>query len=142
MKKPTQKRVKECLKDIENNFSELIDYIIFYEKNNMDDWSYDIIGYLEKQSNATLIKQLFDDLSKRSELDKSNCLYKSLWYAILNNKQNEENTYSLFIEKINNDNKNLTLNFFKSLDEGENSDTEKNLRNFLKTFNQIIKFDF
>jgi uncharacterized membrane protein len=142
MKKPTQKRVKECLKDIENNFSELIDYIIFYEKNNMDDWSYDIIGYLEKQSNATLIKQLFDDLSKRSELDKSNCLYKSLWYAILNNKQNEENTYSLFIEKINNDNKNLTLNFFKSLDEGENSDTEKNLRNFLKTFNQKIKFDF
>lgn len=123
MKKPTQKRVKECLKDIENNFSELIDYIIFYEKNNMDDWSYDIIGYLEKQSNATLIKQLFDDLSKRSELDKSNCLYKSLWYAILNNKQNEENTYSLFIEKINNDNKNLTLNF-------------------LKTFNQKIKFDF
>lgn len=139
MKKPTQKRVKECLKDIENNFSELIDYIIFYEKNNMDDWSYDIIGYLEKQSNATLIKQLFDDLSKRSELDKSNCLYKSLWYAILNNKQNEENTYSLFIEKINNDNKNLTLNFLKSLDEGENSDTEKNLRNFLKTFNQKNK---
>ena len=47
MKKPTQKRIKECLKDIESNFTELINAIIWYEQKNMDDWSYDIIGHIE-----------------------------------------------------------------------------------------------
>ena len=47
MKKPTQKRIKECLKDIESNFTELINAIIWYEQKDMDDWTYDIIGYIE-----------------------------------------------------------------------------------------------
>jgi hypothetical protein len=135
MKKPTQKKVKECLKDIDKNFSELIDYIIFYEKNDQDDWATDIISYIEKQPNITLIKQLFDDLPKRSDLDKVNTLYKSMWYAIFNYEQTKENTHLFIFEQINSNNKNMVLNFFESLDEGEDSDGEKNLRNFFKNFN-------
>ena len=51
MKKPTEKRIKECLKDIEANFSELINAAIWYEKKDMDDWAYDIIGYLSQLLN-------------------------------------------------------------------------------------------
>ncbi len=51
MKKPTQKRINECLKDIESNFTELINAIIWYEQKNMDDWAYDIIGYLSQLLN-------------------------------------------------------------------------------------------
>ena len=34
MKKPTEKRIKEYLKDIESNFTELINAIIGYEQKN------------------------------------------------------------------------------------------------------------
>lgn len=139
MKKPTQKRIKECLKDIENNFSELIDAIIFYEQNNMDDWSYDIISYLEKQSNTILINQLFNDLQTRNELDKTNPLYKSLWYSIFNDEQHKQNTYTFIMDKINTEDSNIFLPFLKSLDDGEDSDGEKNVRNLLQNFTQKNK---
>ena len=35
MKKPTQKRIKEYLKDIESNFTELINAAIWYEKKDI-----------------------------------------------------------------------------------------------------------
>ena len=50
MKKPTEKRIKECLKDIESNFTELINDAIWYEKKDMDDWATDIVGEIEKLS--------------------------------------------------------------------------------------------
>ena len=69
MKKPTQKRIKEYLKDIESNFTELINAIIWYEQKDMDDWAYDIIGYIEKLSSEKELNFLFKDLPNRSNDD-------------------------------------------------------------------------
>ena len=93
MKKPTEKRIKECLKDIATNFSELIDAIIWYERKDMDDWSYDIIGYIEKLPRKERIQYLFDDLKNRNEDDLLNPKYQGLWYALFNIDQAVENTH-------------------------------------------------
>ena len=135
MKKPTEKRIKECLKDIESNFTELINAIIGYEQKNMDDWAYDIIGYIEKLSSEKELNFLFKDLPNRSNDDLINSMYTKLWYALLNVDQSVENTHEEIISRLKtHTNKELALNFIKSLDEGEDSDGEINVRTVLKQF--------
>ena len=135
MKKPTEKRIKECLKDIESNFTELINAIIWYEQKNMDDWAYDIIGYIENLPRKERVLYLFDDLSNRSSDDLTNPKYQGLWYALFNVEQTVENTHEEIISQLKtHTNKELALNFIKSLDEGEDSDGEINVRTVLKQF--------
>ena len=135
MKKPTQKRIKECLKDIESNFTELINAIIWYEQKDMDDWAYDIIGYIEKLSSEKEVQLLINDLSNRSSDDLTNPKYQGLWYALFNVEQTVENTHEEIISQLKtHTNKELALNFIKSLDEGEDSDGEINVRTVLKQF--------
>lgn len=133
MKKPTQKRINECLKDIESNFSELINAIIWYEQKDMDDWAYDIIGYIENLPRKERVQYLFDDLSNRSSDDLTNPKYQGLWYALFNVEQTVENTHEEIISQLKtHTNKELALNFIKSLDEGEDSDGEINVKKVLK----------
>ena len=135
MKKPTEKRIKECLKDIESNFTELINAAIWYEKKDMDDWAYDIIGYIENLPRKERVLYLFDDLSNRSSDDLTNPKYQGLWYALFNVEQTVENTHEEIISQLKtHTNKDLALNFIKSLDEGEDSDGEINVRKVLKQF--------
>ena len=135
MKKPTDKRIKECLKDIESNFTELINAAIWYEKKDMDDWAYDIIGYIEKLSSEKEVQLLINDLSNRSSDDLTNPKYQGLWYALFNVEQTVENTHEEIISQLKtHTNKELALNFIKSLDEGEDSDGEINVRKVLKQF--------
>lgn len=135
MKKPTQKRINECLKNIAANFKELIDAIIWYEKNDMDDWSYDIIGYIEKLPRKERIQYLFDDLLNRTSDDLTNQKYQGLWYALFNIEQIVENTHEEIISQLKSHaNKEIALNFVKSLDEGEDSDGEINVRKVLKQY--------
>lgn len=133
MKKPTQKRINECLKDIAGNFKELIEAIIWYEKNDMDDWSYDIIGHIEKLPRKERVQYLFDDLLNRSEDDLTNPKYQGLWYALFNIEQTVEKTHKEIVFQLkNHKNKGLALNFIKSLDEGEDSDGEINVRKVIR----------
>ena len=135
MKKPTEKRINECLKDIESNFTELINAIIWYEQKDMDDWAYDIIGYIENLPRKERVLYLFDDLSNRSSDDLTNPKYQGLWYALFNVEQTVENTHEEIISRLKtHTNKELALNFIKSLDEGEDSDGEINVRTVLKQF--------
>ncbi len=135
MKKPTQKRIKEYLKDIESNFTELINAIIWYEQKDMDDWAYDIIGYIENLPRKERVQYLFDDLSNRSSDVLTNPKYQGLWYALFNVEQTVENTHEEIISQLKtHTNKELALNFIKSLDEGEDSDGEINVRTVLKQY--------
>ena len=135
MKKTTEKRIKEYLKDIESNFTELINAIIWYEQKNMDDLAYDIIGYIENLPRKERVQYLFDDLSNRSSDDLTNPKYQGLWYALFNVEQTVENTHEEIISQLKtHTNKEIALNFIKSLDEGEDSDGEINVRTVLKQF--------
>ena len=135
MKKPTDKRIKECLKDIESNFTELINAAIWYEKKDMDDWATDIVGEIEKLSSEKELQLLINDLSNRSSDDLTNPKYQGLWYALFNVEQTVENTHEEIISQLKtHTNKEIALNFIKSLDEGEDSDGEINVRKVLKQF--------
>ena len=101
----------------------------------MDDWAYDIIGYIENLPRKERVQYLFDDLSNRSSDDLTNPKYQGLWYALFNVEQTVENTHEEIISRLKtHTNKELALNFIKSLDEGEDSDGEINVRTVLKQF--------
>ena len=101
----------------------------------MDDWAYDIIGYIEKLSSEKELNFLFKDLPNRSNDDLINSMYTKLWYALFNIEQSVENTHEEIISQLKtHTNKELALNFIKSLDEGEDSDGEINVRTVLKQY--------
>lgn len=138
MKKPTQKRIKECLKDIETNFSELISAIIWYEQNDMDDWSYDIIGHIEKLSPEKEINLLINDFFYRHEADFSVYSYQKLWWVLINAKIDNVNS---IIKKSLNDSKNgkkfklVFDNWYDNLE--KDSDTRYNLMEIVSKSNKI-----
>jgi len=138
MKKPTQKRVKECLKDIEKNFSELINAIIWYEQNDMDDWSYDIIGYIEKLPPEKEINLLINDFFNRNEKDFSIYSYQKLWWSLINAKL--ENINNIIKKSLNDfkDGKKLKLVFdswYDNLD--KDSDTRYNIMKIISKSNKM-----
>ena len=126
MKKPTQKRINECLKDIESNFTELINAIIWYEQKDMDDWSYDIIAYIEKLSSENEVQLLINDLSNRKDEDFAIYNYQRLWWALINT----EEVNKAILDFSNNSQKGKILkdilkNWFAQLD--DDSDTKPNI---------------
>ena len=132
MKKPTEKRIKECLKDIESNFTELINAAIWYEKKDMDDWATDIVGEIEKLSSEKELQLLINDLSNRKDEDFAIYTYQRLWWALINTEAEEVN--KAILDFSNNSQKGKILkdilkNMFEQLD--DNSDTKFNIVNFI-----------
>ncbi len=128
MKKPTEKRIKECLKDIEANFSELINAAIWYEKKDMDDWATDIVGEIEKLSSEKEVQLLINDLSNRKDEDFAIYTYQRLWWALINTEAEEVN--KAILDFSNNSQKGKILkdilkNWFEQLD--DDSDTKPNI---------------
>ena len=128
MKKPTQKRINECLKDIESNFTELINAAIWYEKKDMDDLATDIVGEIEKLSSEKEVQLLINDLSNRKDEDFAVYAYQRLWWALINTEAEEVN--KAILDFSNNSQKGKILkdilkNWFEQLD--DDSDTKPNI---------------
>ena len=128
MKKPTEKRIKECLKDIEANFSELINAAIWYEKKDMDDWATDIVGEIERLASEKEVQLLINDLSNRKDEDFAIYTYQRLWWALINTEAEEVN--KAILDFSNNSQKGKILkdilkNWFAQLD--DDSETKPNI---------------
>ena len=124
MKKPTDKRIKECLKDIESNFTELINAIIWYEKKDMDDWATDIVGEIERLPSEKEVQLLINDLSNRKDEDFAVYAYQRLWWALINTEAEEVN--KAILDFSNNSEKGQKLkdilkNWFEQLDSDSNT---------------------
>lgn len=131
MKKPTQKKVKEYLKDIEANFSQLIDAAIWYEQNDKDDWATDIIGEIEKLPSEKEVELLIKDLKNRKDEDFSVYAYQRLWWALIN-EESEDVNKAIIDYKNSEEGKTFadTLNtWFNELD--DDSDTKVNIAKFI-----------
>ena len=138
MKKPTEKRIKECLKDIESNFTELINAIIWYEQKDMDDWAYDIIGYIEKLSSEKEVQLLINDLSNRKDEDFAVYAYQRLWWALINTETEEVN--KAILDFSNNSEKgqklkDLLKKWFEQLD--DDSDTKPNIGKLINSSSKL-----
>ena len=133
MKKPTEKRIKECLKNIDDNFSELVNAIIWYEQNDMDDWASDIIGEIEKIPSEKEVALLFNDLTSRKHEDFEVYSYKRLWWALINAESEDMNTTIVNFCKNAVNGKTLTDKlsiWFNEL--GEGIDTKYNIGKIIK----------
>lgn len=64
--KINKKEVKELLKDIENNFSTLIDVIIYYDSIDQDESAMKIIDKIEEIQLDKEIDFLIEDIVKRN----------------------------------------------------------------------------
>lgn len=138
MKKPTEKRIKECLKDVEANFTELVSAAIWYEKNDMDDWATDIVGEIERLSSEKEVKLLIDDLSNRKDEDFTVYAYQKLWWALINTESEEVNKVILEFSKNSEKGKKLTdilKTWFDQLD--DDSDTKPNIGKLLNSSNKL-----
>ena len=138
MKKPTQKRIKEFLKDIEANFSELIDSIICYEKKDMDDWATDIVGEIERLPSEKEVQLLINDLSNRKDEDFAVYAYQRLWWALINTETEEVN--KAILDFSNNSEKgqklkDLLKKWFEQLD--DDSDTKPNIGKLINSSSKL-----
>ena len=138
IKKPTDKRIKECLKDIESNFTELINAIIWYEQKNMDDWATDIVGEIEKLSSEKAVALLINDLSNRKDEDFAVYAYQRLWWALINTETEEVN--KAILDFSNNSEKgqklkDLLKKWFEQLD--DDSDTKPNIGKLINSSSKL-----
>lgn len=135
MKKPLKKDIKRYLNDIDNHFSTLIDIIIWYDTQNMDDWAFDIIHPMEALSKNIFINLLCCDFSKRTQKDKESNLYQSLWFTYMNVEQSKTPTHRALVEQMNtNVNKDIIVQWLYSLDVGGDLDGDINLKKVLTLY--------
>lgn len=82
--KITRHEVKKLLKDIETNFSKLIDIVIYYDSIDQDEYAMQIIEKIEKLPLKKEIDLLIEDIVKRNYTINPSFLYSSIWYYIVN----------------------------------------------------------
>jgi hypothetical protein len=136
MKKPNERKIKKYLLNVENNFKELIDAIVYYDINEMDDWATDIIGAIEEKSIEETFHLLLNDLDNRKKSDFDRYFYCTLWWALIN----EQNTdiINMFIKAIKED-KNTLLQYFltHSIEEMEKNPDPDDEKVDIDTLNYI-----
>lgn len=111
MKKPTEKRIKYCSRDVEKHFKVLVDAIIYYDLHEMDDWAYEIIGFIEDEShsNDKIFQWLLNDLKHRTLNDFDVYFYSKLWWALI--YEQDMNVIDRIVSSVKDD-KNIMLHTF------------------------------
>lgn len=68
MKKPNEKQIKKYLLNVDEHFQDLIDAIVYYDSNEMDDWATDILGAIDEKSLVETFELLLSDLKNRKKV--------------------------------------------------------------------------
>ena len=71
MKKITRQKVQALLKDVENNFSQLIDSLFYFESVDKDDLAWDIIHGIEELEPSKEIEMLIEDLANSAKMNEA-----------------------------------------------------------------------
>ncbi len=132
MKKYTQKRLNEITKDIVNNFTEIIDYIIYYDSIDEDLKAFELVYKIEELDVKTEIDLLLSDFNRRDLLKSNTLIYNSLFYGIVNDEESKEELVAYL--KMN---KNVDFeNYLKSLNKNKGTDGELNVINVLENISE------
>ena len=135
MKKITRQKVQALLKDVENNFSQLIDSLFYFESVDKDDWAWDIIHKIEELELSKEIELLIIDLENRNYKIPDNLLYHSLWYSQANVIENREILINIISKKPN---FKQVLTYLTSFNKGKNKEYELNIQYIIDGIN--LKF--
>lgn len=130
--KITRHEVKKLLKDIETNFSTLIDLIIYYDSIDKDELAMKIIEKIEKLPIEKEIDFLIEDITTRNYIMEFGFLYSSIWYYMANS----ENKTEVLIDKVaNSQYRNELINYFNSLNSGKNKLYDINMQKVIDAVN-------
>jgi hypothetical protein len=132
MKKYTKVRLNEALKDIKANFTEVVDYIVYYDSIDEDLKGFDLIYKIEELDIKTEIRLLLNDFNKRDLSKSKTLLYNSLFYGIVNDEESKQ-------ELINHlkENKSIVFeNYLLTLDKNKGTDGELNIKYVLSQLNE------
>lgn len=130
--KITRHEVKNLLKDIETNFSTLIDIVIYYDEIDQDEYAMKIIEKIEKLPLKKEIDLLIKDIVKRKYTINPSFLYSSIWYYIVNS----ENKLEFLINKVkSSEYRHDLIKYFKSLNSGKNRLYDINMQKVIDAVN-------
>lgn len=132
MKKFNQKQVKKLLENVKNNFSELIDAIIYFDSQNKDEIALEIISHIDSLATQTEIDLLTEDLINRNFNVPTKLLYNSLWYGLNNN---DEIRPGLVIKISNSEKKEQLVSYLSTLDKGRQREADLNIQKLLEDIN-------
>ena len=136
MKKITRQKVQALLKDVENNFSQLIDSLFYFESVDKDDWAWDIIHGIEELEPSKEIEMLIKDLANRNYEVPEKLLYNSLWYAQANVLENRETLIDVISKSAN---VKQIVNYLVPLNKGRNRDADLNIQSVIDEVNAGMK---
>lgn len=131
MKKPNKKQIKKYLLNVNLYFKELIDSIIYYDLNEMDEEAYEIIGFIEELSNIEIFELLLNDLKNRTVSDFDIYFYCKLWWALIYEQDND--IINMIISSVKVDNNSMlhdflnhSINQFNNIDDDDDVGENKN----------------
>lgn len=126
------KTIGLMLSDIEHNFTDLIDRIIFYDSIDQDLWAMDIIHKIEELKAEDTIELLINDLVNRNYIIHPRLLYSSIWYSLVNSDYTPE----IVINKVANSKyRNEIINYFNSLNSGKDKLYDINMQKVIDAVN-------
>lgn len=137
MKKPNDKQIKLYLLNIDLYFKELIDLIIYYDLNEMDDSAYEIVGFIEDLNNNKIFELLLGDLKNRKTSDFEIYFYCKLWWALI--YEQDEKIINMIVKEVK-ENNNIMLHDFliQSLKQVNDIDDDDDSENTNKLYLESI----
>ena len=132
MKKYTKKRLNLITRYIESNFSEIIDFIIYYDSINEDLKAWDLIYMIEDFGHEKEIELLLSDFESRDLKKGPTLLYNALLYGLVNYDESKDT----LIKVLNQGAYSQFKEHLRTLDEKEGRDGDLNVEDVFKQLNE------
>ena len=132
MKKYTQKRLNEIIKDVKTNFTEIVDYIVYYDSIDEDQKGWSLIYKIEELEHETEINLILNDFNQRDLSKSPTLLYNSILYGLVNN----EDSKNVLIDVLKNQNQEIFKSYLSTLNKNKGRDGDLNIEDIMNQLNE------
>lgn len=127
------RRLDQQLRNVEDNFTKLVDLVIFYGRIDENNIVYEITDEINHLGTIKRIKLLIEDIELRGYCIPDNFHYNSLWYYIANNKK-ENNLLIKFLIKYEKS-KDFINSYLYTLNKNEGEVDDLNIKTIVDAVN-------
>lgn len=131
MNKYTKIQLNRITKDIESNFSEVIDFIIYYDSIDADEKAWDLVYMIEEFGHAKEIELMLADFESRDLTTGPTLLYNALLYRLVNNEESK----SVLVNVLKQGNYSKFTYHLFSLDKKKSREGDLNVADVFKQLN-------